>query len=175
MKIITRLHPLLLLFLFIIPTSFSDSILFDILTDLKIGFFGFYFYSLAHALYQKLQREHDLNIRLFDLNLVFFVTFYIVQGTFFKDNFPVNSSSHYTFHAFAVIMFPAMFLAGFAVFYCLYWVAKCIVTIQLGRVIHSASFAPTFFLMWLFPISMFWILPAVQNILDEDDSVTAKS
>ena len=84
MKKVINLNLWLVLFIFLIPASLPNSPFGHTVSGLMIAFFTFYFYSLAHTLFKKLQNGHDLSLQLFNLNLVFFVVLSIIDRTFFQ-------------------------------------------------------------------------------------------
>ncbi len=68
----------------------------------------------------------------------------------------------------AIIM-PLHFLAMFCMFYNLYFAAKTIKLAELQRQVNFGDYAGEFFLMWFFPIGVWWLQPKVNRLHDDDN------
>ena len=71
------------------------------------------------------------------------------------------------FTGFAVI-FPLHIFSMFCIFYCLYFVAKTIKTIELQRQVTFSDFAGEFFLIWFFFIGVWILQPRINKMIADD-------
>jgi hypothetical protein len=76
-----------------------------------------------------------------------------------------GSEPHLNPIVIAVIL-PFHFLSIICIFYCIYFVAKTIKTVELQRAVKFKDFVAEFFLVWFFPIGV-WILQPTINKLEE--------
>lgn len=67
--------------------------------------------------------------------------------------------------AFAII-FPIHIFSMFCLFYCIYFVAKTIKTVELQRSVSFNDFAGEFFLTWFFPIGIWILQPRINKIIE---------
>lgn len=63
------------------------------------------------------------------------------------------------------IIFPLHLFAMFCIFYCLYFSAKIIKTAEWQRKVTFGDFAGEFFLLWFFPVGIWFIQPKVNKIV----------
>lgn len=63
------------------------------------------------------------------------------------------------------VILPFHFLSIFCIFYCIYFVAKTIKTVELQSAVKFKDFVGEFFLVWFFPIGV-WILQPTINKLE---------
>lgn len=69
---------------------------------------------------------------------------------------------------FAFIL-PVHFFSIFCVFYCIYFVAKTIKTVELQREVKFSDFVAEFFLVWFFPIGIWILQPTINRLVEDDD------
>jgi len=67
---------------------------------------------------------------------------------------------------FAIIV-PLHLFSMFCLFYCLYFVAKTIKTVELQRDVNFGDFVGEFFLIWFFPIGIWFIQPMINRMIEE--------
>lgn len=67
------------------------------------------------------------------------------------------------------IMFPLHLFAMFCGFYNMYFVAKTLKTAELQRKTTSSDYIGEFFLLWIFPIGLWFIQPRVNELVKEQD------
>ncbi len=90
-------------------------------------------YKLAHLNYSRLPQNHNLNIKLFDINLLFAFLFFMIQSFWSsKQSLAEYIGIDYGIPSLVLIGL-LQWLAGFATFYCLYFTAKCIGMAQMQR------------------------------------------
>lgn len=66
---------------------------------------------------------------------------------------------------------PLHLFSIFCIFYCLYFVAKTIKTAELQRETAFSDFVGEFFLIWFFPIGIWFIQPRVNQLAERNDDV----
>lgn len=164
MKRIISINPWIILFLLISFAFVPASITGIVLKTVLIGFFSLYFICLSHVLFLQLPKGHDLSIQVFNVNLalsiVYFIFYYVIAKYYGVD---ISNLQRYGW--WTVLIAPLLFVTGFSIFYCIYWVTKCLVTIEVGRTVTFSELAPNFFIGWfVFPVGIFWIITKIQNI-----------
>ncbi|GAC1561823.1 MAG: hypothetical protein NVS3B13_33090 [Mucilaginibacter sp.] len=70
------------------------------------------------------------------------------------------------FIVFACIL-PIHLFAMFCIFYCLYFVAKTIKTVELQREVSFSDFTGEFFLAWFFPVGVWILQPKINKFRAE--------
>jgi hypothetical protein len=70
------------------------------------------------------------------------------------------------FIAFAVIV-PLHLFSMFCLFYCIYFVAKTLKTVELQREVSFNDFVAEFFLIWFYPIGVWIIQPKINKMIKE--------
>lgn len=68
------------------------------------------------------------------------------------------------------IIVPLHLFSMFCIFYCLYFVAKTIKTAELQRETAFSDFVGEFFLIWFFPIGIWFIQPRVNQLAERNDN-----
>ena len=77
----------------------------------------------------------------------------------------INQSQD-TFAGMFFVIFPLHMFAMFAIFYCLYFVAKTYKTVELQRTVTFSDYAGEFFLFWFFPIGIWVIQPKINAMVN---------
>ncbi|OCX52831.1 hypothetical protein BEL04_00420 [Mucilaginibacter sp. PPCGB 2223] len=67
---------------------------------------------------------------------------------------------------FAVII-PLHLFSIFCIFYCLYFVAKTLKTAEVQKEVEFSDFAAEFFLIWFYPIGIWFIQPRINKLIQE--------
>mgnify|MGYP000657497744 CR=1 FL=1 len=68
------------------------------------------------------------------------------------------------------IIFPLHILSMFGVFYCLYFVAKTIKTIELQKEVSFGEFAGEFFLLWFYYVGIWIIQPKINKMVENENT-----
>lgn len=66
------------------------------------------------------------------------------------------------------LILPLHFFSIFCIFYCIYFVAKTIKTVELQRKVTFSDFVAEFFLVWFFPIGIWILQPTINKLVDKD-------
>ena len=71
----------------------------------------------------------------------------------------------------SIIIIPLHLFSMFGILYCLYFAAKTLKTIELQREVTFSDFAGEFFLIWFFPIGIWFIQPRINRLMQEDPTI----
>lgn len=130
-------------------------------------FFG-WFWSLGVGLHKKAPEHLRINLNRFKLFLfipiaylvfIFFFLFPIFSGT------AVNETLS-TFPRVILWIIPLHLFSMFCIFHSLYQVAKTIKLAELQREVSFSDFAGEFFLIWFFPIGIWFVQPKVNKLVE---------
>jgi hypothetical protein len=66
------------------------------------------------------------------------------------------------------IIFPLHLFSMFCIFYCLYFIAKSLKSVELQRPVTFNDYAGEFVLIWFFPIGVWVIQPRINNIFNDN-------
>ncbi len=151
--------------LLIIPAFFPSTTLVGfILTAIWAGFIAYCVYFIGNSLYQKLPVGHDLKINRFHFNLLFPIVYIITVFIVFDGGYNINQDNYKDYGWTVAIIIPLHLLAMYGMFYTIWFIAKCIATIENNRVVGFDNYAGNFFLLWIFPIGIWWVHPKVRKI-----------
>lgn len=133
--------------------------------------FGWY-WSVAIGLQPKVPANVRLKVRKFKvfffIPLSYMLTLFLGFAVFmigFSGLAASDEEPSFTFFATLFgIIFPLHFFSIFCIFYCLYFIAKTLKTIELQRETTFSDFSSEFFLLWFFFIGI-WILQPRINAL----------
>jgi hypothetical protein len=126
-------------------------------------------YSLGNMLYKKLPAENGMNLKAFNFNLVFsccylvFILCTVGGYSIDQDNF-----KEYGWAAYFII--PLHLYCMYGLFYCIYFIAKSIAMIEQKKPVKFEDYAGNFFLLWFFPVGIWWMHPKVRRIFSEDNT-----
>jgi hypothetical protein len=62
------------------------------------------------------------------------------------------------------IIMPMHLLSMFCLFYCIYFIARALRSVELNRIVTFSDFAGDFFLIWFFPIGIWIIQPRINRL-----------
>ncbi len=71
------------------------------------------------------------------------------------------------FGVYLGIAIPAQLYAIFALYHAVFFVSKCLTILELRRPVHFRDAARTFFLLWFFPIGVWYIQPRMKLIFSQ--------
>jgi hypothetical protein len=133
-----------------------------------IGFIVYCTYFLGDSLYQKLPVRHDLKINRFHFSLFFALAYLIVVVIIFDGGYSINQANYKDYGWTVAIIIPLHLFEMYCVFYTIWFIAKCIATIEHNKAVGFDLYAGNFFLLWFFPIGIWWIHPKVRKIFSVD-------
>jgi hypothetical protein len=131
-------------------------------------------YFIGNNLYEKLPVGHDLNIKRFNFQLFFPLIYIVVILLVFKGGYRIDQSNYKDYGWLAKVIIPLHIYAMFCMFYVIWFIAKAIATIEYNHVVGLDVYLGNFFLLWFFPIGIWWIHPKVRKIFSEDTETLAE-
>lgn len=149
---------------------FSIVMLFIILT-----MFGWY-WAICIGLQNKVPEHAKMNVKKFKFFYFFSVIyslFLVGAMVFLAAYLPMIIAGAVSFSTISWVMsiFSIVNLvAVFAMFYCLYFAAKTIKTVELQRETTFGDFVGEFFLIWFFPIGVWFLQPKINALATQEFS-----
>jgi hypothetical protein len=102
----------------------------------------------------------------FFIPVVYMVLFSVLISSMFNpDIFHGGQPNLQIFYLFPII-FPLHLLSMFCIFYCVYFVAKTIKTVELQREVTFSDFVAEFFLVWFHFIGIWILQPKINKMVD---------
>jgi hypothetical protein len=86
----------------------------------------------------------------------------------FDGGYEINQNNYNEYGWWLVVIIPLHLYTMYCMFYTIWFIAKCIATIENNRVVGFDSYAGNFFLLWFFPIGIWFIHPKVRKIFSMD-------
>ena len=121
-----------------------------------------YLWTLGTRLYERLpEKSSNLNLTWFKIGLIF-VFFEFTYLFTFADFFIIEKP------AAPFYLVPIHILGMVAYFYALYFVAKSQAGVELKRNANLNDFAGFFFMLWFYPIGIWFFQPRVNSIFENE-------
>lgn len=139
---------------------------FPIMMILFIGFFFGWFYALGTNLYKKLPQTATMNLTRFKISLLIPVIYLLLISVFMVGMFSYISSDVKPNLAIFALIVPLHLFSMFCIFYCLYFNAKALKTVEWQKPVTFSDFAGEFFLIWFFPVGIWIIQPRINKLFD---------
>ena len=157
-------------FLFLIfPVFFPmETIVELIITIIWSGLIVYLVYFLGNSLYKRLPLGHDLKISRFHINLFFPTIYLIIIFIVFDGGYDINQDNYKDFGWIIAIILPLHFFTMYCIFYTIWFIAKSIATIENKKNVGFENYSSNFFLLWFFPIGIWWIHPKIRRIFTVD-------
>lgn len=167
-------HWLIMLLTFGVPVLFillligrikSDEMLvfesFFISFLILVVFFG-WLYSAGVGLNRIIPNEYKLKVTRFKISLSVPLLFIVVISYWLYNRvngnpIPLNFELIFSFHL----------LSMFCLFYCFYFVARAIRTAEMKKKVSFTDFVGLFFLIWFFPIGIWFVQPRINRVIEE--------
>jgi hypothetical protein len=150
--------------LLIIPAIFPSNYFGLVLTILWAGVLAYCTYFLGHGLYEKLPVGHDLKIKRFHFHLFFALAYLGVVFIVFKGGYEINQDNYKDYGWTVAIILPLHLFTMYSIFYVIWFIAKAIATIEQNKVVKFDTYAGNFFLLWFFPIGIWFVHPKIRKI-----------
>ena len=154
--------------LLILPCIFPSSYCGIVLTILYGIFSTNCIYFLGTSLYKKLPVGHDLKIKSFTFYLFFAIAYLTIVFILFDGGYEINQDNYKNYGWTIAIIIPLHIFTMFSLFYVIWFIAKAIETIERKNVVGFGEYAGNFFLLWFFPIGIWWVHPKVRKIFQVD-------
>jgi hypothetical protein len=141
-------------------------VVFPIIMILIVGIFFGWFYALGTNLHKMLPETTKMNLTRFKIFLFIPVAYMLFLSVFMLVMFfNVSSDGRPNPLIFALIV-PLHLFSMFCIFYCLYFNAKALKTVEWQKPVTFSDFAGEFFLIWFFPIGIWFIQPRLNKLFD---------
>jgi hypothetical protein len=139
---------------------------FPIVMILYMGLFFSWFYVLGTNLYKKLPSTVTMSLIKFKIFLVIPVIYTIFFSVFMAGMFSNISTGVPPTPGIFALIFPIHLFVMFCIFYCLYFIAKVLKSVEWQKPVTFSDFAGEFFLIWFFPIGIWIIQPRINKMFD---------
>jgi hypothetical protein len=140
--------------------------LFPVMMILFITLFFGWFYALGTNLYKKLPATEQMNLTRFRVFLFIPVAYMTFLSVFMFGLFSNILSGFKPNPAIFVLIIPLHLFSMFCIFYCLYFNAKALKTVEWQRRVKFDDFIGEFFLIWFFPIGIWIIQPRINKLFE---------
>ena len=141
-------------------------IFFPVVMILYLGLFFGWFYSLGTHLFQRLPATAKMNLTKFKIFLFIPAVYMILLLVFMFGLFSNISSGGQPNPIIFAFIIPLHLFSMFCIFYCLYFNAKALKTVELQKPVTFSDFAGEFFLIWFFPIGIWIVQPRINRLFD---------
>ena len=129
-------------------------------------FFG-WFWILGTSLHAKLPETVKMNLNTFKIFLLIpaiYIGLFSIIGILYNGADPEGAKG--VFELLPVIL-PLHFFSIFCIFYCLYFISKELKAVEWQRPVTFGDYAGEFFLIWFFPIGVWFIQPKVNKMFGQ--------
>ncbi len=140
--------------------------IFPLIILLFAGVFFGWLWALGFEQQRLLPDDLRLNTRLFKVFFwipAIYITLLVYAMIAIFDGISENSTDPDP--GLILFIIPVHLFSMFCIFYCIYFAAKTIKTIELGRPVTFGDFAGEFFLIWFYPIGVWIIQPKVNAFI----------
>lgn len=142
-------------------------VVFPVLGVLFAGVYFVWLYTLGVQLHKKLPDSMPMNLARFKtfffIPVVYLFAFMVFISISMSD--PENIKEPST--ALVGLIIPLHLFAVFCIFYCLYFIAKEMKAAEWQRPVTFNDFAGEFFLIWFYPIGVWFLQPRINRLFDE--------
>lgn len=162
---------------------FQSFMFFPIVIIIASGTHFCWYWSIGIGLQNKLPAEARMKTGLFKVAVLFPAIYFVIifigitylftnAQPFFDQSDPTDLNFIQTI-AFSMLFFvPLHFFAIFCSFYCLYFTAKTIKSIELQRAVTLSDYIAEFVLIWFFPVGVWIIQPKINKMTESDQPAT---
>lgn len=145
--------------------------IFPIIMFLYVGLLFGWFWSIGIGLQKYLPTDIKMKIKKFKIfffiPLTYILFLLVIIGTTL---YGISSGSNAVGRLVGKMLFvviPMHLFSMFCIFYLLYFVSKTIKTTELKRTVTFSDFIVEFFMIWFFPIGIWFIQPRLNKIASE--------
>lgn len=148
--------------------------LFPIIMLLYIGLFFGWFWSIGVGLQKFIPTDIEMKIKKFKIfffiPLVYILFFLAIIGTTFYGISSGSNAIGGIVGKMLLFVVPMHLFSMFCIFYLLYFISKTIKTIELNQTVTFSEFAGEFFMIWFFPIGIWFIQPRINKIASKKNT-----
>jgi hypothetical protein len=155
-----------------IGSVFSDNVpstllfLFPVMMIVIIGLFFGWFYSLGTNLHKKLPPTATMSLIRFKIFL-FVPVVYLFLISVFTIVMVTNPSTEWQPNpAIVAVVIPLHLLSMFSIFYCLYFIAKALKSVEWQKSVTFSDFVGEFFMIWFYPFGIWMLQPRINKLFD---------
>lgn len=145
-----------------IESMFSFFYFFPVIMIIAMGSLLWWFWSIGSGLQPMIPQELRPNIAFFKVTVLFPIIYFML---FFGIMFNAITGMRPDFYLIILIV-PMHLFTMFCMFYNLYFVAKTYKTAELQRKVEFADYIGEFFLLWFYPVGVWFIQPKVNKMVE---------
>lgn len=147
-------------------------VLFPILMITMVGILFGWYWSVGAGLQRIIPDELKMRVSMFRFFLIFPVIYIFLMLGVMGYMITSAMASYAAEPPFIFLLIVPMHLfAMFCIFYCMYFVAKTIKTAELKRKVGFGDYAGEFFLIWFYPIGIWFIQPKVNQLIERKEDI----
>jgi len=140
--------------------------LFPVMMIVIIGLFFGWFYSLGTNLHKKLPPTATMSLIRFKIFL-FVPVVYLFLISVFTIVMVTNPSTEWQPNpAIFAVVIPLHLLSMFSIFYCLYFIAKALKSVEWQKSVTFSDFVGEFFMIWFYPFGIWMLQPRINKLFD---------
>ncbi|MBS4064089.1 MAG: hypothetical protein KGZ74_05990 [Chitinophagaceae bacterium] len=160
----TLLQLIILISIFLSDDTKIASYLFPFVFVILILGFYCWFFTLGTNLRKKLPSTISMNSGWFKFSILIPVLhFSIIFLLMISETFSFSPVDKNSFGMLSIIV-PMHLLSTICTFYCLYFISKTLKIVELRRSVTFNDYVGEFFLLWFFPIGIWFIQPRINRI-----------
>lgn len=129
-------------------------------------FFG-WFYAIGTNLHKKLPGSVTMNLTRFKIFLfipfAYMISISLIMCNLITERLPIDGQPN---PAFFLVIFPLHLFSIFCMFYCLYFNAKALKSVECQREVTSSEYIGEFLMIWFFPFGIWMIQPRLNKLFD---------
>jgi hypothetical protein len=145
--------------------------IFPIIMSLYVGLFFGWFWSIGIGLQKYIPTDIKMKIKKFKIfffiPLIYILFLLVIIGTSFYGFSSGSNAVGGIVGKMLFVVIPMHLFSMFCIFYLLYFVSKTIKTTELKRTVTFSDFIGEFFMIWFFPIGIWFIQPRINKITSE--------
>ena len=129
-----------------------------------------WFWSVGVGLDKKIPDDLKLNLSTFKISLLIPLIFNTLVFAFIGIMFPYFTTTIGFFNSSLIgIIFFIHAFTTLCMFYSFYFMAKTIKTAELQREVSFGDFVGEFFLVWFYPIGIWFVQPTINDLIKEEE------
>lgn len=144
--------------------------IFPIIMILFMGTYFGWFYALGTNLHKRLPPTVEMNLPRFKIFLLIPIVYMLFIFIFMIG---ILSSAPQQGESLRIgmvgLIIPVHLFSMFCIFYCLYFNAKALKSVEWQRAVTFSDFVGEFFLIWFFPIGIWIIQPRINQLFEENN------
>jgi len=165
MNILLRVKAYQLFLIYVFSVIFStDGIAGRIIFCLSVCINIVWIYSIGLSMNKLIPEKFRPKIAYFKASCLLILVWITVALTIFG-GYSINQDNYAEYGNWLWVLIPAHLYLMWSFFYMFYFASKMLNSVIDGEIVGFSTYYRTFFAMWIFPIGVWFIQPAVQRIL----------